>query len=75
MAATPSTPPGSGAGDLALGAVVRLLRKPYFGLWGEVVDVPVKAEQLETEAWVRVVHVRLQDGRTISVPQENVEVF
>ncbi len=63
------------ARGLAPGATVRVLRKPYFGMWGEVDEVPVAPERLETEALVRVVRVRLQDGRTVTVPQENVEVF
>jgi len=61
--------------DLTVGAVVRVLRKPYFGLWGEIIAVPTEPERLETEAVARVVRVRLQDGQVITVPQENVEVF
>lgn len=62
-------------GQLAPGARVRLLRKPYFGLWGEVVDLPQQAEQIETEATVRVARVKLQDGREVLVPEANVEVY
>jgi glycine cleavage system H lipoate-binding protein len=57
------------------GVRVRILRKPHFGQWGQVVEVPTRPERLETEAIVRVVHVRLDDGRRVTVPQSNVEVF
>lgn len=66
---------GRVARELAPGVTVRVLRKPYFGMWGEVQAVPVEPERLETESLVRVVRIRLQDGRDVTVPQENVEVF
>jgi len=57
------------------GARVRILRKPYFGLWGVVRDVPERPQPIETEAVVRVIVVELQDGREVVVPEANVEVF
>lgn len=56
-------------------ARVRILRKPYFGLWGVVSEIPGRPERIETEAVVRVVKVKLQDGREVVVPEANVEVF
>jgi hypothetical protein len=61
--------------DVAVGGRVRVLRKPYFGLWGMVTELPTQLQQLETEASVRVVKVKLQDGREVLVPEANVEAF
>lgn len=60
---------------IAIGARVRILRKPYFGLWGVVTEIPESPQRIETEAVVRVVKVELQDGREVAVPEANVEVF
>ncbi len=54
---------------------VRCTRPPYFGLWGTVEHVPDKPEQIECEAVVEVAKVRLGDGRLVTVPQANLEVF
>lgn len=62
-------------GQVTVGARVRLLRKPYFGLWGEVLELPTEAQKIETEAVVRVVRIKLEDGGEAFVPEANVEVF
>lgn len=67
-----ATPP---AGELGPGVRVRVLRKPYFGLWGRVIGVPIQPEPMETEAVARVVWIELDDGRQVRVPQANVELF
>ncbi len=57
------------------GRTVRLIRDPYFGLLATVVDLPPEPQVIETEATVRVVRVRLEDGREITVPRANVELI
>ena len=57
------------------GCTVRLIRDPYFGLLATVVDLPPEPQAIETEARVRVVRVRLEDGREITVPRANVELI
>gem|GEM_PF-61027 len=61
-------------GDLQRGRRVRLVRQPYFGLWGEVVEPPGGLTRLETEVEARVLSVRLDDGRLVRVAEANVEI-
>ncbi|MHB0885006.1 MAG: hypothetical protein ACYC41_03910 [Bacillota bacterium] len=57
------------------GAVVRLVGTRRFGQRGQVVEGPAERPALGTEARVKVVRVRLEDGTVISVPQANIEVL
>ncbi len=60
---------------LAPGMPVRIIREPYFGLLAEVVDLPPELQVIETEAKVRILHARLQDGRVVTIPRANVEII
>lgn len=62
------------AGQLAVGAQVRLIREPYFGRLATVTSLPPELQRIETEANVRVVEVDLGDGRRALVPRANVEM-
>jgi hypothetical protein len=64
-----------GEGKMKVGSIVRIIRYPYFGEIGTVVDLPVELHEIETESPVRVVKVRLQDGRVVTVPRANVEII
>lgn len=64
-----------GEGKMRVGSIVRIIRYPYFGAIGEVVELPVELHKIETESPVRVVKVKLLDGRTIVVPRANVEIL
>ena len=57
------------------GTVIRLIREPYFGMLGEVVNLPVELQELQTESKARVLDVKLEDGRTVTVPRANVEII
>lgn len=60
--------------DLAIArARVRLLRKPYFGLTGTVVERPSELVRMESEVMLRAVVVELPDGRRVTVPEANIE--
>jgi hypothetical protein len=75
-APAPPAAEGSGAADgLRQGDRVRLIRQPYFGSIGRVVDFVPELQQIETESRVRVMRVGLDDGRTVTVPRANVEVI
>ena len=63
-----------GAGQLAVGAQVRLIREPYFGRLAVVTGLPAAPRRIETEAEVRVVEVDLGGGRSALVPRANVEM-
>jgi hypothetical protein len=59
---------------LEVGARIRLIRVPYFGLRGAVVELPHELRQLETGAMARVLRAKLDDGRDVVVPRANTEL-
>jgi hypothetical protein len=67
---------GSGpvAGVLAVGAAIRVIRDPYFGLLGTVANLPAEPQWLDSGAKARVAQVKLADGRTIMAPRANLEL-
>jgi hypothetical protein len=67
--------PEASEGVLAIGGAIRLIREPYFGLLGEVAGLPDEPQEIETEARVRVLVAKLQDGREVIVPRANVELI
>jgi hypothetical protein len=65
--------PGVG---LEIGAQLRVIREPYFGRIGRVVELPSELQQLDTEAYVRVLVVEFaDDGARALVPRANVELI
>jgi len=63
------------SGHLDIGTTVRLIRDPYFGEIGTVIDLPNEPIVIETESKVRVLKVRLMDGREVVIPRANVELI
>jgi hypothetical protein len=61
--------------SLRPGTKVRVIRHPYFGCLGKVVDLPIEIDCVEAECQVRVAVVELQDGRRVKVPRANIELF
>ncbi len=61
-------------GALEVGALVRVIREPWFGRIGRVTELPVELQRLETEAVVRVLELEFVDTpeRRV-VPRANVE--
>lgn len=57
------------------GTSLRIIREPYFGLIAEVVDLPPDLHQIETEARVRILRAKLEDGTIVTVPRANVEII
>lgn len=62
-------------GGMTPGTPVRVIRDPYFGAIGQVVNLPVELQKAESESDVRVVEVQLEDGRKVVVPRANVEII
>lgn len=62
-------------GLLNIGSPIRLIRDPYFGLLATVVSLPEEPRQIETEAKVRVLTARLENGQEVVVPRANVELI
>lgn len=63
------------AGHLAIGRQVRMIRDPYFGMLGIIVELPAEAQILGSESRARVVVVELAAGERITVPRANVELI
>jgi biotin carboxyl carrier protein len=57
------------------GTPVRIIRQPYFGAIGVVDTLPVELQAMESESMVRVLTVKLSDGKIATVPRANVEII
>jgi len=58
------------------GSTIRIIRVPHFGEIATVVSLPSEPRQIETEAKVRVVEVKLESsGETFVLPRANVELI
>ncbi|MGQ9679745.1 MAG: hypothetical protein ACUVV4_03135 [Candidatus Bathyarchaeia archaeon] len=57
------------------GTPVRIIRQPYFGAIGRVFKLPVELQKVESESYVRVVEVELNNGEIVTVPRANVEII
>ncbi len=66
---------GATAGLLEIGTSVRIIRDPYFGLLGSVAALPEQPAVLGSGSKARVLDVKLDDGRCVTVPRANVEVI
>ncbi len=60
---------------LTSGLPVRIIGPPYFGAIGQVTDLPIDLQTVETESKVRVLEVELEDGNRVTVPRANVELI
>ncbi len=60
---------------LELGSLVRVIRVPYFGKIGKVVELPAELQQLESETRARVCEVEFEDGTRATVPRANLEMI
>lgn len=61
--------------NLEVGSRVRAIREPYFGKLGEVTSLPVELQILDSEAKVRVLGVKFDDGGEDVIPRANVELI
>ena len=57
------------------GTPVRIIRQPYFGMMGFVDSLPIDLQVMESESMVRVLTVKLPDGKVVMVPRANVEII
>ena len=60
---------------LDIGARIRGIRAPFFGIAGTVTELPFAAEKIETGAKTRVLRMKLDSGETVTVPRANVELI
>ena len=57
------------------GTPIRIIRNPYFGAIGAVVELPVELQRLESGSKIRVLKAELVDGSIVTVPRANVEII
>lgn len=62
-------------GELAIGTRVRCIRRPNFGSLGAVTALPDQPRLIDTGSQVRVLSVRLDSGREVTIPRANVEIL
>ncbi|MFT5370450.1 MAG: hypothetical protein ACI8V2_005432 [Candidatus Latescibacterota bacterium] len=60
---------------LVEGALLRVIRVPYFGKVGKVTALPPELQAVESETHVRVLEVEFEDGTRAVVPRANVELI
>ncbi len=65
---------GGGEG-MAQGDALRVIRAPYFGRIGRVMELTPDLRQVESGASVRVLEVEFEDGSRAVVPRANVELI
>jgi len=63
------------AGILEIGAPVRIIGDPHFGLIGQVSALPADPQALESGSRARVLEVALRSGLRVVVPRANVELI
>tara|TARA_B100000214_G_scaffold356693_1_gene315515 strand:- start:2675 stop:3805 length:1131 start_codon:yes stop_codon:yes gene_type:complete len=66
----------SNKGQLGIqeGSNVRVIREPYFGKIGEVIELPTELRQMESETMVRVAIVKINDSHSV-IPRSNLELL
>jgi hypothetical protein len=62
-------------GGIQAGAVIRIIREPYFGVIARVKNLPSELQQIPTESHVRVLIATLPDGQEVTIPRANVEMI
>jgi hypothetical protein len=65
----------TGAPSLAVGTVVRVIRAPYFGIWGRITRLSEEPVERPTGSHLPVLEVELEDGRKVEVLENNVELI
>lgn len=60
---------------LDIGTHIRVIREPYFGQLGTVTKLPPELVTVESGAVVRILEVKLSNGKEVVVPRANVEII
>lgn len=55
------------------GSLVRVIRAPFFGRMGNVVNLPSELMKMESETMVRVAEIEI-DGKNVMIPRSNLEM-
>ena len=73
--AVSSTVEADAAGALEIGSAVRLIRDPWFGQLGRVVELPSELQAVPSGAMVRVLVAEIAGGERVTAPRANVELI
>ncbi len=58
------------------GTVVRIIRAPYFGLLGEVTELPHELQKLDSGSKARVAKVKIyEQDKEVLLPRANLEIY
>ena len=57
------------------GSMVRVIRDPYFGMVGTVIELPSSLTELESETEVRIAKVKFNNNRIEIIPRANLEII
>lgn len=60
--------------SIEVGKRIRIIRVPYFGQFGTIVEMPHTPEEIPCGAVVRVLRAKLDSGQIVSIPRANVEL-
>jgi transcription antitermination factor NusG len=60
---------------ISVGSKVRIIRNPYFGEIGRVVELPSELVKIDTETTSRVAEIELKNGEKAIIPRANLEVI
>ena len=60
---------------IAIDSKVRIIREPYFGKIGKVVDLPHELQEMESGTLTRVAKILFDDGTSKIIPRTNLEVI
>lgn len=71
----PELPPSVETQQLEIGTPIRIIREPYFGKLGRVVELPPELVEIESGTHARVLKAELEDGTVAVVPRANVEII
>ena len=63
----------SASEGIQAGSLVRVIRAPYFGRMGKVIDLPADLRKMESETMVRVAIIEI-DGENVEIPRANLEM-
>ena len=60
---------------ISIGSKVRIIREPFFGLIGEVIELPKELVTIDTETTSRVAKIKLNNDSCEIIPRANLEVI
>lgn len=60
--------------ELKQGTNFKIIREPHFGELGQIINLPIERQKIDTESKVRVLEAELINGKRIVIPRANIEL-